>query len=74
MTAILIDDNTKDGKVMIDFLRNMEYVTFIDEPQTDWWDTISDAERQSILRGLKDVEEGRVYSHEEVMKPYEQWL
>jgi predicted transcriptional regulator len=30
--------------------------------------------KQSIERGLKDIEEGRVTPHEEVMKKYRKWL
>ena len=37
---------------------------------TDWWETISDAERKSIERGLSDIEEGRTESHADVMKKY----
>ncbi len=37
---------------------------------TDWWDTISLTEKESIERGLKDIEEGRVIPHSEVMKKY----
>ncbi|MCB0396375.1 MAG: hypothetical protein KDD36_06965 [Flavobacteriales bacterium] len=40
----------------------------------DWWDEISEAERQSIERGLKDSKEGKVIPHQEVRKKYEKWL
>jgi len=39
--------------------------------KTDWWDEISEAERKSIERGLKDIEENRVVDHAELMKKYE---
>jgi predicted transcriptional regulator len=52
----------------------MDNETIIDEPQTDWWDEIPQAAQKSILKGLEDVEAGRVHSHYEVMKPYEKWL
>lgn len=39
--------------------------------QKDWWDEISDAEKHSIERGLKDIENGRVTPHEDVMEKYE---
>ena len=39
---------------------------------TDWWETISEAERESIDRGLKDIEAGRTIPHDEVMKKYGQ--
>ena len=34
----------------------------------DWWDTISDAEKEAIDQGLGDIANGRLTSHEEVMK------
>ena len=35
--------------------------------EADWWNEISDKEKASIERGLKDVKAGRVYTHEQVM-------
>ena len=29
---------------------------------------------QKVERGLRDVEEGRTFTHEEVRKEFEQWL
>ena len=43
-------------------------------PQEDWWDTISDEEREEIEQGLEEAERGEVIPHEEVMKKYEKWL
>lgn len=37
---------------------------------TDWWETISQAEKDSIDRGLKDIDGGRVIPHNDVMKKY----
>lgn len=34
----------------------------------DWYYKLTDEQRASIERGLKDVEEGRVIPHEEVMR------
>ena len=40
----------------------------------DWWDTISESERDSIERGIKDVENGKTILHSEVKKKYGEWL
>ncbi len=40
----------------------------------DWWDDISDAQKASIERGLKDMEEGNTIPHEEMVKFYSKWL
>jgi hypothetical protein len=36
----------------------------------DWWETISDSEKQSIDRGLTDIKNNRTQSHSDVMKKY----
>ena len=40
----------------------------------DWWDEISKEQKESIERGLKDIEDGRVHSHQTVRKSYEKYL
>ena len=40
----------------------------------DWWDEISSNEKESIERGLKDISEGKVHSHQTAKKIYERYL
>ncbi|PKP07839.1 MAG: hypothetical protein CVU03_14020 [Bacteroidetes bacterium HGW-Bacteroidetes-2] len=40
----------------------------------DWWDEISTGEKESIEKGLKDISEGKVHSHETAKKTYEKYL
>lgn len=49
---------------------NEESYTIIKEcsDNQDWYYKLTDDQRASIERGLKDVEEGRVTPHEEVMR------
>jgi len=42
--------------------------------QPDWWDTISDEEREEIKQGLSEADHGEVINHEEVMSKYKKWL
>lgn len=42
--------------------------------QEDWYYKLTDEQRASIERGLKDVEKGRVIPHDEVMKKVQDWL
>ncbi len=44
------------------------------EDQTDWWDTLSDPEKDSIRKGLADADAGRMKPHSEARKLYERWL
>jgi hypothetical protein len=40
----------------------------------DWWDEISNNEKESIERGLKDISEDKVHSHQTAKKIYEKYL
>jgi hypothetical protein len=42
--------------------------------QKNWWDTVSDAEKNSIEQGLSDLRKGKTVAHSEVKKRYEKWL
>ena len=40
----------------------------------DWWNEISEEEKNSIDRGLKDVEEGRLISYEQFKNKYKKLI
>jgi hypothetical protein len=40
----------------------------------DWWNTISDAEKQSIEQGIKDADAGKLSKHSNARKLYDKWL
>jgi hypothetical protein len=40
----------------------------------DWWDDLSEFERNEIELGLKDVEQGNTIKHSEAKKLYEKYL
>jgi predicted transcriptional regulator len=44
------------------------------EVQQDFWDELSEAEKQSIEQGIKDADEGRLVPHTEIRKKYDKWL
>jgi len=52
----LKDDNT------IQFLKIIKDT----DSNEDWWNELSDEQKQGIQRGLKDIEKGRVVPHDEV--------
>lgn len=43
------------------------------EQENDWWDDLSGEAKVSIEKRLKESEEGKVISHEAVMKKYRKW-
>lgn len=42
--------------------------------KSDWWTEISQAERNSIEKGLQDLSENKVFNHSDVKKQYEKYL
>jgi len=42
--------------------------------KTDWWNEISQEEKNVIDKGLADIKAGRVKPHKEAKKLYEKWL
>lgn len=54
----------------IDDLTIINKIIDIKKEKSDWWDEISEAEKKLIEEGEKDIEEGRVISHEDFLKSY----
>jgi predicted transcriptional regulator len=52
----------------------MIYAMLEVDAQNDWWNDLPEFARDSIQRGLKDAENGKVTSHKEVMRKYKKWL
>lgn len=41
-----------------------------EQKNQDWWNDLPEQQKKGILRGLKDIDEGRTVSHEEVKARY----
>lgn len=57
---------------LLDLVKNI--VDIPAKSKSDWWDSISDSEKQSVEIGLSQVAEGETTSHHIVRKKYEKWL
>ena len=64
---IQIQDND-----LIDLIKNI--IDIPDSSETDWWNQITQEEKESINRGLNDLQKGNVNSHDQIRKKYEKWL
>ena len=40
----------------------------------DWWNSISENEKQSVEKGLEDAEAGKLNSHSKARQLYDKWL
>lgn len=76
------DTKTLDIKIeLIQWLSSLEDKTIINKllqfrnaETKDWWDKISDQERTSIAKGIKDAENNKLKPHSSARKLYEKWL
>lgn len=51
----------------------IEYLKVVKDSKSenhDWWNDLTDEQIQGIQRGLKDIDEGRIVSHNDVKKKY----
>ncbi|MFM6947970.1 MAG: hypothetical protein ACKOWQ_03050 [Aquirufa sp.] len=66
---------------LIQWLSTIEDLSVIDkiidlkkQENKDWWNLISDEEKQSIEIGLQDADAGKLNSHSKARQLYEKWL
>ena len=52
----------------------MIYAMLEVDAQNDWWEDLPESAKDSIQRGLRDIENGKVTPHKEVMRKYKKWL
>jgi hypothetical protein len=77
-----MDLNFQNKKIeLIQWLSTINDVSLIEKlvkirekEQTDWWNEISAAEKESIEKGLFEADNGKLTSHSNAKKIYEKWL
>ena len=57
---------------LLDLIQNI--IEIPKRSEFDWWDTLSKEEQNSIERGLTDLKNGNVHSHDQIRKKYEKYL
>lgn len=54
-------------------IETLNYLKVVKESRfehQDWWNDLTELQTQGIQRGLKDIDEGRIVSHEDVKRKY----
>ncbi|MEI8202365.1 MAG: hypothetical protein WCH34_05100 [Bacteroidota bacterium] len=66
---------------LIQWLSNIEdsavinkIIAIKNQENIDWWNTISEKEKNSIELGLQDAEAAKLNSHSKAKELYEKWL
>ena len=59
--------NIKDNKYsfILELLKSMDFVSVANSD--DWFDNISENDKKAINKGIEDIENGKIHSHEDVM-------
>jgi len=45
-----------------------------DKEESDFWDELSDYQKQEVEKAIKQADKGEMVSHKEAMKKYRKWL
>jgi hypothetical protein len=77
-----LDAQILDKKIeLIQWLSSLEDKAIIEKllqfrksETKDWWETISNSERGSILKGIEDANKKKLKPHSSAKKIYERWL
>ena len=77
-----IELNIQNKKLeLIQWISTIEDTTIIEKimdlrkkESKDWWNSISENEKESIEKGIKDAESGKLNPHSNARELYEKWL
>lgn len=76
-------DLQTERQSLIDWISQLEDESIIEDIKSlkenstnrkDWWDDLSEAEKKGIEEGLRDIEEGRTYTYEQVKDEVKKWF
>jgi len=62
--TLRIPENSPRAKALLDYLRSLDFAEVI--ATKDWYDELSFENKESIQRGLNDLENGNVHSDSDV--------
>ena len=65
MNKITINIEENKYSFFLEWIKSMDFVSI--ENEEDWYENFSFSEKKNIQKGIDDVENGRVFSHNEVM-------
>ena len=76
-------DLQTERQSLIDWISQLEDESIIEDIKSlkenstnwkDWGDDLSEAEKKGIEEGLRDIEEGRTYTYEQVKDEVKKWF
>ena len=65
MKKLTINIEENKYSYFLELIKSMDFVSI--ENEEDWYENLSFSEKKNIQKGIDDIENGRVFSHNEVM-------
>jgi predicted transcriptional regulator len=65
MKKLTINIEENKYSFFLELIKSMDFVSI--ENEEDWYENLSSSEKKNIQKGIDDIENGRVFSHNEVM-------
>lgn len=65
MKKITINIEENKYSFFLELIKSMDFVSI--ENEDDWYENLSFSEKKNIQKGINDIENGRTFSHNEVM-------
>ncbi len=67
ITDRLANLNASQKKVILTVVKGFA------QEEENWWNEVEDAAQDSIAKGIKEADQGKVTPHKEVMKRFKRW-
>lgn len=65
MKKITINIEENKYSFFLELIKSMDFVSI--ENEADWFENLSFLEKKNIQKGIDDIENGRIFSHNDVM-------
>jgi hypothetical protein len=65
MKKLTINIEENKYSFFLELIKSMDFVSI--ENEEDWYENISSSEKKNIQKGIDDIENGKFFSHNEVM-------
>ena len=68
--TLTISENNKKSLALINYLKTLDFIHI--SKATDWWDKLSLKDKESVQKGLDDIENNNIHTDEDVRKSIRQ--
>lgn len=66
--TLKISEKNAKAIALINYLKTLDFVELTKSKSVDWWDELSEENKASIERGIKQADEGKLISNEDAKK------